>query len=89
MAIPTETDEDFEETLNWFIQNPNVLSHVTANAFGPNAKYMHDRPGVVTNMSNTHWGWTGLESTLQKRKRRFLQLIEVLESNQNSEKGRI
>ena len=86
-GYPTETDEDFEETLNWFIQNPNVLSHVTANAFGPNAKYMHDRPGVVTNMSNTHWGWTGLESTLQKRKRRFLQLIEVLESIRIARKG--
>lgn len=86
-GYPTETDADFEETLNWFIQNPNVLSHVTANAFGPNAKYMHDRPGVVTNETNTHWGWTGLESTLQKRKKRFLQLIEVLESIRVARKG--
>ena len=86
-GYPTETDADFEETLNWFIQNPNVLSHVTANAFGPNAKYMLDRPGIVSNNTNTHWGWSGLESTLQKRKKRFLQLIEVLESIRVARKG--
>ena len=86
-GYPTETDADFDETLQWFIKNPNVLSHVTANSFGPNAKYMHDRPGVVTNHTRTQWGWVGLESTLQKRKERFLALIEVLETIRKARKG--
>jgi hypothetical protein len=79
-GYPTETDADFDETLNWFIKNPNVLSHITANAFGPNAKYMTDRPGIVTYKSGRAGDWVGGESTLQNRKARFLRLIEVLES---------
>jgi hypothetical protein len=86
-GYPTETEADFDETLQWFIKNPNVLSHVTANAFGPNAKYMHDRPGIVTNDTGMQWGWTGLESTIEKRKRRFLLLIEVLESIRVAREG--
>jgi hypothetical protein len=86
-GYPTETDEDFNETLQWFIKNPNVLSHVTANSFGPNAKYMLDRPGVVINLSGTLGDWAGPESTLQKRKERFLLLIEVLESIRVARKG--
>ena len=86
-GYPTETDADFDETLQWFIKNPNVLSHVTANSFGPNAKYMHDRPGIVTNLSGRLGDWVGLESTLEKRKQRFLALIEVLESIRIARKG--
>jgi len=86
-GYPTETDADFEETLQWFVKNPNILSHVTANSFGPNAKYMHDRPGVVTYRSGILGDWDGLESTLQKRKQRFLALIEVLESIRIARKG--
>lgn len=86
-GYPTESDADFDETLNWFIKNPNVLSHVTANSFGPNAKYMHDRPGVVTNLSGMLGDWEGGESTLEKRKKRFLALIEVLESIRIARKG--
>jgi hypothetical protein len=86
-GYPTESDADFDETLQWFIKNPNVLSHVTANAFGPNAKYLHDRPGIVTNDSMAQWNWRGLESTIAKRKQRFLLLIEVLESIRQARKG--
>ncbi len=86
-GYPTETDADFDETLQWFIKNPNVLSHVTANSFGPNAKYMHDRPGIVTTLSSVVGHWEGLESTLEKRKQRFLALIEVLESIRIARKG--
>jgi radical SAM superfamily enzyme YgiQ (UPF0313 family) len=86
-GYPTESDADFDETLKWFIQNPNVLSHVTANSFGPNAKYQHDRPGVVSYTKNTQWGWVGSESTIEKRKERFLALIEVLETTRRARKG--
>jgi hypothetical protein len=86
-GYPTETDADFEETLNWFINNPNVLSHATVNAFGPNPKYMQDKPGVVINNTAVLWGWSGLESTLPKRKKRFLQLIDALESIRVARKG--
>ncbi len=87
-GYPTETDENFNETLNWFIQNPNVLSHVTANSFGPNAKYMHDRPGMVKFNSNKAWDWTSDVITLEKRKERFLLLIELLETTRKSSKGK-
>lgn len=86
-GYPTESDADFDETLQWFIKNPGILSHVTANSFGPNAKYMHDRPGIVTNTTGTQWGWTGLESTIEKRKQRFLLLIEVLEAARKARPG--
>jgi anaerobic magnesium-protoporphyrin IX monomethyl ester cyclase len=87
-GYPTENDKDFEDTLNWFIQNPNVLSHVTANTFGPNAKYRTDRPDVIKYNSNNSWDWSGPESTLEKRKKRFLQLIEVLETIRKNRKGK-
>ena len=77
-GYPTESDADFDETLQWFIKNPEILSHVTANAFGPNAKYMHDKPGMVQYLSSATGHWAGLESTLEKRKKRFLLLIEVI-----------
>lgn len=86
-GYPTETDKNFEETLNWFIKNPNVLSHVTANTFGPNAKYLHDRPGVITYFDNKQWNWASEVSTLQKRKERFLLLIDVLETTRKARKG--
>lgn len=86
-GYPTESDADFDETLKWFIQNPNVLSHVTANSFGPNAKYQYDRPGVVTYTKSAQWGWVGPESTIEKRKARFLALIEVLEATRKARKG--
>jgi hypothetical protein len=86
-GYPTETNEDFDETLQWFIKNPNILSHVIANAFGPNGKYMSDRPGVVTNLSPRLGDWVSAESTLAKRKERFLALIEVLETIRKARKG--
>jgi hypothetical protein len=86
-GYPTETDADFWETLNWFIKNPNVLSHVTANTFGPNAKYLHDRPGVVNYNSTFQWDWTSGTNTIEKRKERFLLLIDVLETIRKSRKG--
>ncbi|MCX6198752.1 MAG: radical SAM protein [Bacteroidetes bacterium] len=86
-GYPTETDKNFEETLNWFIQNPNVLSHVTANTFGPNAKYLHDRPGMIKYLGNKQWNWASEASTLQKRKERFLLLIDVLETTRKARKG--
>ncbi len=86
-GYPTETDADFDETLQWFIHNPEILSHVIANAFGPNAKYMHDKPGMVKYLSTATGHWQGLESTLEKRKSRFLQLMDVLESIRQSRKG--
>ncbi|HLP52958.1 MAG TPA: radical SAM protein [Chitinophagales bacterium] len=86
-GYPTETDADFDETLQWFVKNPNVLSHVTANSFGPNAKYLHDRPGIVKTLSPILGHWEGLESTLEKRKQRFLALIEVLEAIRVARKG--
>ncbi len=86
-GYPTESDADFDETLNWFVKNPNVLSHVTANSFGPNAKYLHDRPGIIRNLSSVPGHWEGLESTLEKRKERFLRLIEVLETTRQARKG--
>jgi hypothetical protein len=87
-GYPTETDEDFDSTLQWFIKNPNVLSHVTANTFGPNAKYLHDRPGVIGFSGTEPWNWFGPGSNLEKRKERFLLLIEVLEDIRRSSKGR-
>lgn len=86
-GYPTETDEQFQETLNWFIKNPNVLSHVTANAFGPNAKYLHDRPGVVQYRSYAQWDWATDVNTIDKRKERFLLLIDVLETTRKARKG--
>ena len=86
-GYPTETDEQFAETLNWFIKNPKILSHVTANTFGPNAKYQHDRPGVVRYFSTNAWDWDGSASSLEKRKQRFLQLAEVLEQTRKERKG--
>jgi radical SAM superfamily enzyme YgiQ (UPF0313 family) len=86
-GYPTETDEDFDSTLQWFVKNPNVLSHVTANAFGPNAKYLHDRPNVISFGGRDPWDWAGPGSTVEKRKERFLLLIEVLESIRQSRKG--
>ena len=86
-GYPTETDDNFKETLNWFIQNPNVLSHVTANAFGPNAKYLHDRPGIVKYNSNIQWDWVSGLNTIGKRKERFLLLMDVLETTRRARKG--
>lgn len=86
-GYPTETDKNFEETLNWFIKNPNVLSHVTANAFGPNAKYLHDRPGMVNYVGRRQWEWETEASTVAKRKERFLLLIDVLETTRKTRKG--
>lgn len=86
-GYPTETDAEFLETLNWFIQNPKILSHVTANTFGPNAKYQHDKPGGIQYASSNAWDWYGSESTLQKRKERFLLLADVLEGMRKSSKG--
>jgi len=86
-GYPTETDAEFFETLNWFIKNPKVLSHVTANTFGPNAKYQHDKPGVIRYLSNNAWNWSGPESTLEKRKQRFLLLADVLEDLRKSSQG--
>lgn len=86
-GYPTETDEDFKKTLNWFIQNPDVLSHATVNSFGLNAKYMFDRPNVAQYFSNKQWDWASKESTIEKRKARFLLLIDVLETIRKSRKG--
>jgi hypothetical protein len=86
-GYPSETDSDFKETLDWFIKNPNVLSHVIANSFGANPKYMHDRPGVVTYEGTNAWQWHSEASTLEKRKERFLLLMDVLETTRRARKG--
>lgn len=86
-GYPTETDADFDETLQWFVKNPNILSHVTVNSFGPNHKYMHDRPGVAHFYSSTPGMWEGGESTLEKRKERFLALMDVLEPIRKARRG--
>lgn len=88
-GYPTETDKDFDDTLNWFVKNPGVLSHVTANSFGPNAKYHTDKPGMVTYQVNEPWWtWHGSDSSIQKRRDRFLRLMEVLESIRVSRNGK-
>lgn len=87
-GYPTESDEDFEETLNWFVKNPNIICHATANTFGPNAKYLHDKPGVISFNSESSWDWQGSESTLEKRKQRFLQLASVFEQIRVESKGK-
>lgn len=86
-GYPTESDEDFDDTLQWFVKNPNVLSHVTANAFGPNAKYLHDKPNVIAYSGSEPWSWYGPESTVEKRKQRFMLLIEVLDEIRRVRKG--
>ncbi len=84
-GYPTETDADFDETLQWFIQNPNLLKHVTGNAFGPNAKYMSDKPGMATYYHDGRPGlWYSAESTLAKRKERFLAIMDVMEQTRRS-----
>lgn len=83
-GYPTETDADFDETLQWFVQNPGLLKHVTGNAFGPNAKYMTDRPGVATYYDSRPGLWYSAESTLAKRKERFLALMDVMEQTRRS-----
>jgi hypothetical protein len=86
-GYPTESDADFDETLQWFVKNPNILSHVTVNSFGPNHKYIHDRPGVVRFYSGVAGMWEGGESTLAKRKERFLALMDVLEPIRRARQG--
>lgn len=83
-GYPTESDADFDETLQWFVKNPGLLKHVTANSFGPNAKYMTDRPGMVTYYGSRPGLWHSEESTLDKRKERFLALMDVLEQARRS-----
>ncbi|MBS1624750.1 MAG: B12-binding domain-containing radical SAM protein [Bacteroidetes bacterium] len=83
-GYPTETDADFDETLQWFVQNPGLLRHVTANSFGPNVKYMTDRPGMVTFYGDRPGLWTSAESTMAKRKERFLALMDVLEQTRRA-----
>ncbi len=83
-GYPTETDADFDETLQWFVQNPNLLKHVTGNAFGPNAKYLTDRPGIATYYDSRPGLWYSAESTLAKRKERFLAIMDVMEQTRRS-----
>ena len=79
-GYPIEEEHEFAVLLRWLRENPNLLSHVTANCFSPNDKYMNDRPGIVEDLNwNTPWSWHSPKVDLQTRVGRFLQLADALE----------
>lgn len=79
-GYPTETDEDFYQTVNWVKNNPNYLGFLNSNTFGANDKYLKDRSGEAVYYGHYPWSWASKESTIEKRKKRFLEFIEVLEN---------
>lgn len=80
-GYPIEEAQEFSVLLRWLRENPNLLSHVTANCFSPNHKYMNDRPGIVEDLNwNTPWSWHSPKVDLETRVSRFLQLAEALEA---------
>jgi radical SAM superfamily enzyme YgiQ (UPF0313 family) len=80
-GYPVEEEQEFAVLLRWLRENPNLLSHITANCFSPNHKYMNDRPGIVEDLNwNTPWSWHSAKVDLETRVSRFLQLADALEA---------
>ena len=79
-GYPSETDEDFEKTLTMIKKMGNQFSHIYFNCFQINSEYYDRRPGVV-NFSDGKWhpfNWFSVAVDFEKRKKRFLKLIAVL-----------
>lgn len=87
-GYPSESEEDFAVTIDWIRNNSGILADVCGNCFFPNDKYFGDRPGVVTNFSlSCAWQWQSQESTLERRHRRFLRFMDVLEAERRRVRG--
>ncbi len=78
-GYPNETDEEFEFTYQWLNLYGHLLSSIWVNPFFANMRYRQFRPNVVTYFKEVAWGWQSQDSTLAKRKERFLRLIELAE----------
>jgi radical SAM superfamily enzyme YgiQ (UPF0313 family) len=76
-GYPSETEEDFEETLSWLRANGTLLKLLSASAFAPNPPYRAARPGVVTRWGAEHWQWQSSYSSLSTRMKRFVALLDV------------
>jgi len=79
-GYPSETDEDFEKTLTMIEKMGDHFSNIYFNCFQINSEYYDRRPGVV-NFSDGKWhpfNWFSVAVDLEKRKKRFLKLIAVL-----------
>ena len=79
-GYPIETDEDFEKTLTWIRNNGNRFSHICISCFVVTAEYCEKRPGIVT-FEEGGWHlhkWHSLTVDIEKRKERFLRLVDVL-----------
>ncbi|MDD5225720.1 MAG: radical SAM protein [Candidatus Omnitrophica bacterium] len=81
-GYPSETDEDFERTLLKIREMSGRFAHICFNCFGINLEYCNRRPGVVR-FQDEDWHpfkWFSETVDLEKRKERFLRLVEVLDS---------
>lgn len=76
-GYPNESDEEFEMTYQWLNLYGAMLKSIWVNPFYANDRYRKYRPGVVNYFKEVHWGWESQDSTLDKRKERFLRLIEL------------
>jgi radical SAM superfamily enzyme YgiQ (UPF0313 family) len=76
-GYPSETQEDFEETLSWLRANGSLLKDISVSAFTPNLPYRLARPGVVRNWGTEHWQWQSSHSSLSTRMKRFVALLDV------------
>ena len=80
-GYPIETDEDFDQTLAWVRQHGSRVSHICFSCFVVTPEYLRKRPGVVfpAQDSGHPWEWCSSRLDLEKRKQRFLLLMEVLQ----------
>jgi hypothetical protein len=81
-GYPSETDEDFERTLLKIREMSGRFAHICFNCFGINLEYCSRRPGVIR-FQDEDWHpfkWFSETVDLEKRKERFLRLVEVLDS---------
>ncbi len=79
-GYPIESDEDFEKTLSWIKEKGGRFANICFNCFVVNSEYCNRRPGIVK-FEKESWHlykWYSVVVNLEKRKQRFLRLIEVL-----------